>query len=43
LRLSFEVVYGHAFNPPPRAGVAPRTEVSLDAMRAMVRSGRARS
>jgi malonyl-CoA O-methyltransferase len=40
LRLSFEIVYGHAFNPPPRAQVAARTEVSLDAMRAMVRTRR---
>jgi malonyl-CoA O-methyltransferase len=38
--LSFEIVYGHAFNPAPRARVAERTEVSLDAMRAMVKSGR---
>jgi len=40
LRLSFEIVYGHAFNPAPRAPLAAQTEVSLDAMRAMVRSGR---
>jgi malonyl-CoA O-methyltransferase len=40
LSLSFEIVYGHAFAPAPRARVAERTEVSLDAMRAMVRSGR---
>ena len=36
-RVTFEIVYGHAFNPAPRARVAERTEVSLDAMRAMVR------
>jgi len=40
LRLSFEIVYGHAFNPAPRVAVAPRTEVSLEAMRAMVRGKR---
>jgi len=40
LTLGFEIVYGHAFNPPPRVKLAPRTEVSLDAMRAMVRGGR---
>jgi malonyl-CoA O-methyltransferase len=40
LRLSFEIVYGHAFNPAPRAAVAARTEVPLDAKRAMVRAGR---
>lgn len=42
LRLSFEIVYGHAFNPAPRAPLAAQTEVSLDTMRAMVRGGRAR-
>jgi malonyl-CoA O-methyltransferase len=40
LRLSFEIVYGHAFNPPPRAKLAAQTEVPLDAMRAMVRARR---
>jgi malonyl-CoA O-methyltransferase len=39
--LSFEVAYGHAFKAPPRARVAESTTVSLDAMRAMIRSGRA--
>lgn len=38
--LRFELVYGHAFRPPAKAQVQPRTEVSLDAMREMVRSGR---
>lgn len=42
LRLSFEIVYGHAFNPAPRAPLAAQTEVSLDAMRTMVRGARAR-
>lgn len=40
LRLGFEIVYGHAFKPAPRAALQPRTEVSLDAMRAMVKAGR---
>lgn len=35
--LHFELVYGHAFNAPPRAAVAPRTEVSLADFRAMAR------
>lgn len=39
IAMTFEIVYGHAFNPAPRARMAERTEVSLDAMRAMVRSG----
>jgi malonyl-CoA O-methyltransferase len=38
--LSFELVYGHAFRPPPRPRLAARTEVPLDDLRAMVRSGR---
>jgi malonyl-CoA O-methyltransferase len=40
IAMTFEIIYGHAFNPAPRARVAERTEVSLDAMRAMVRTGR---
>jgi malonyl-CoA O-methyltransferase len=38
--LRFELVYGHAFRPAPKPLVQARTEVSLDAMREMVRSGR---
>ena len=38
LALDFEIVYGHAFRPVPRARLAARTEVPLDDMRAMVRS-----
>lgn len=34
--LDFEVVYGHAFRPPPR--LAARTEVPLDELRAMARA-----
>ncbi|MED5617927.1 biotin synthase [Ideonella sp. BN130291] len=40
IALSFELVYGHAFRPAPKARVQAQTEVSLDAMREMVRSGR---
>ena len=36
-RLSFEVVYGHAFKAAPRCAAARQTTVSLDDMRAMVR------
>lgn len=39
IAMRFEVVYGHAFNPPPRPVVAAQTSVSLDDMRSMVRSG----
>ncbi len=38
--LDFELVYGHAFRPPPRPRVAARTEVPLADMRAMARAGR---
>ena len=40
IALEFELVYGHAFNPPPRAKVAGETRVALDDLRAMARSGR---
>ena len=40
IALRFELVYGHAFRPAPRPKVQARTEVSLDAMREMVRGGR---
>jgi malonyl-CoA O-methyltransferase len=39
-RLEVEIVYGHAFKAAPRARVAARTELPLEAMRAMVRSRR---
>jgi len=42
IRLEFEIVYGHAFNAPPRAKMAARTEVSLDDFRAMARQDGAR-
>jgi malonyl-CoA O-methyltransferase len=35
--LAFELVYGHAFKPPPRARLAAETAVPLDDLRAMVR------
>jgi malonyl-CoA O-methyltransferase len=38
IKLGFEIVYGHAFNPPPRFKVAGQTEVSLEEMRAMVKN-----
>lgn len=39
LRLGFEIVYGHAIKPAPRAAVAAETRVSVDAMRGMLKSG----
>ncbi|MES2958031.1 MAG: methyltransferase domain-containing protein [Pseudomonadota bacterium] len=38
--LEFELVYGHAFNPPPRAKLAGETRVPLEDLRSMARSGR---
>jgi malonyl-CoA O-methyltransferase len=42
LHLTFEIVYGHAFNPAPKPRVAGRTEVSLNDMRTMVKASRTR-
>ena len=41
--LDFEVIYGHAFRPAPRPRLAAQTQVPLDDMRAMVRSGARRT
>ena len=38
--LEFEIVYGHAFKPVPRAKVAEQTQVGLDDMKAMLSRGR---
>jgi malonyl-CoA O-methyltransferase len=38
LSLSFEIVYGHALKPQPRAKLASKTEIGLDQMRHMLRS-----
>jgi len=40
IALDFELVYGHAFNPPPRARIAAETRVALDDLRSMARRGR---
>ena len=39
LSLGFEIVYGHALKPQPRMQVAPETQIGLDQMRQMLRSG----
>ncbi len=41
--LTFEVVYGHAFKPAPRARVAPITHVPVEDLRRMARDRRPRS
>ncbi|CAD5372670.1 Biotin synthase [Rubrivivax sp. A210] len=38
--LAFEIVYGHAFRPPPRPRVAAETAVALEDLRTMARAGR---
>ncbi len=38
--LEFEIVYGHAFRPVPRARLAAQTEVGLDDMKSMLSRGR---
>lgn len=40
LALSFEIVYGHAFKPAPRAALAAESAVSLEQMRKMLRAKR---
>jgi len=40
VHMSFEIVYGHAFKPVPRARVSAETVVPVDELRAMVRARR---
>jgi malonyl-CoA O-methyltransferase len=40
IALEFELIFGHAFNPPPRAKVAGETHVALEDLRAMARHAR---
>lgn len=42
VELSFELVYGHAFKPPPRTRVAAQSAVDLADMRTMLRGSRSR-
>lgn len=37
--LTFEIVYGHAFRPAPRPRLAAETQVGLEDMRSILRSG----
>ncbi|WP_295644938.1 biotin synthase [uncultured Methylibium sp.] len=39
LRLSFEIVQGHAFQPPPRLRVAAETRVPVETLRRLARAG----
>ena len=40
LALTFEIVYGHAVKPAPRARLDPTSAVSLEEMRSMLQSGK---
>lgn len=40
LALTFEIIYGHALKPAPRARVSERSAVSLQDMRAMLQGGK---
>jgi malonyl-CoA O-methyltransferase len=40
LTLTFEIIYGHALKPVPRAPMGEKTAVSMDDMRAMLQSER---
>jgi malonyl-CoA O-methyltransferase len=40
LQLTFEIIYGHAFKPKPRLPVQSEQQVSVEDMRAMLRSPR---
>jgi malonyl-CoA O-methyltransferase len=42
IALPFEIVYGHAVRPPPRAPLAAHTQVALDDLRSMLRARRGR-
>ena len=42
LRLSFEIVYGHAFKAAPRLRVAEESAFPVESLRDMLRSGRGR-
>jgi malonyl-CoA O-methyltransferase len=40
IALEFEIIYGHAFNPPPRLAAAGETRVSAQDLQRMARAGR---
>ena len=43
LKLTFEVIYGHAMKPKPRIKLSEQSAVSLQDMRAMLQGSRGRS
>jgi malonyl-CoA O-methyltransferase len=40
IALTFEIIYGHAFKPPPRVALSGESAVSLRQMREMLQRGR---
>jgi malonyl-CoA O-methyltransferase len=40
LALTFEIIYGHALKPPPRVRMSGESAVSLEDMRALLRTGK---
>jgi malonyl-CoA O-methyltransferase len=42
IALEFEIVYGHAFNPPPRVAVSGETRLTAADLQRMARTGRTR-
>jgi malonyl-CoA O-methyltransferase len=42
IELGFELVYGHAFKPPPRAAAARESAIALEDLRALARTPRRR-
>jgi malonyl-CoA O-methyltransferase len=40
IALTFEIIYGHAFKPPPRVALSGESAVSLREMREMLLRGR---
>jgi malonyl-CoA O-methyltransferase len=40
IALEFEIVYGHAFNPPPRVAMSSQTRLSAADLQRMARTGR---
>jgi malonyl-CoA O-methyltransferase len=40
LRLTFEIIYGHAFKPAPRMVLQEQTSIPLEQMRASLRGSK---
>jgi malonyl-CoA O-methyltransferase len=40
LKVSFEVIYGHAFKPAPRFAAKPQTNIDLESLRQAAKATR---